>query len=206
MNFFLHYFERYGSWLLLLIILITILETTVFIGVVVPGEVLVLAASFFAAQGGLNIVYVFLAAAFGNLIGSNLSYLFGKSGGRTLLEKYGHYFFISSKTIRAAEHYFDRHGTKTVFFGRFVPVVKAFSNALAGAAKMKYGKFFIYSSAGVIIWVSLFVVLGFLFGEHWALIIQAINRIGWGFFIFLVGVALIFYFFRRRKRVKGWPE
>ena len=206
MNFFLNYFERYGYWIVFLIILITILETTVFIGVVVPGEILVLAASFFSAQSGFNIVYVFLAAALGNIIGNNLSYFFGKSGGRALLERYGHNFFISSKTIKAAEHYFDKHGAKTVFFGRFVPVVKAFSNALAGAAKMTYGKFFVYSTAAVIIWVGIFVALGFLFGEQWALIISIINRIGGGFFIFLVGAVLIFYFYRRRKRLKTYSE
>src|SRR3972149_4830427 len=155
MNFFLNYFERYGYWILFLIILITILETTVFIGVVVPGEILVLAASFFAAHSGFNIVYVFLAAAFGNIIGNNLSYFFGKSGGRALLERYGHNFFI-------------------------------------------------YSTAAVIFVGGIFVVLGFLFGEQWALIISIINRIGWGFFIFLVGAVLIFYFYRRRKRLKTY--
>ncbi|MFQ5575282.1 MAG: DedA family protein [Terriglobia bacterium] len=199
LEFLISGFERYGYWIILLV---TILETTVFIGVIVPGEVAVIAASFLASQGRFSLALVILVAAAGNITGCNISYFFGKSGGRQLIERYGHYFLVSDEKIRMAEVYFDKHGTKTVFFGRFVAVVKAFTNALAGAAKMEYWKFFIYSSASTLIWIVVFAVIGFLFGENWALIVKVTKEVGVGFLILLGLVGIGLYVLRKRRRAR----
>ncbi len=132
-------------------------------GIPFPGETMLLFASFTAGLPGshLSIVGVIIAAALGAIIGDNLGYLVGRYGGRPFVLRFGKYVFLREHHLDAAERFFVRHGDKTVFFGRFVAVLRAWAAFLAGVNKMPWPKFLAYNAAGGICWATLMGVLAF---------------------------------------------
>jgi len=195
-----NYLTIYGYYFLFLA---TVIESVPFVGLVFPGEVIVVAAGFFAARRELSLLPVLLIASLGGIVGSNIGYALGFWGGRPLVERWAHRFHITEEHIKSAEKYFERQGAKTVFFGRYMAGIKAFITALAGAAKMEYGLFFVYSAAGVISWTILAGLLGFFFGQYFDIVIEIIKAVGWAsLFIFILIIAIA-YWWRRSRRVKS---
>ena len=197
-----HYFQLYGYYIVFFGLL---LENSAFVGLIWPGETVLLAAGFFAARGDFNIVSVIVYGILGALIGNNIGYFLGLKGGRTFVERFGHRFFISEARIKAAEEYFDSHGGKTVFIGRFAAGVRVFVSLLAGASRMNYAKFFAYTLLAVVVWTVGIGLVGYFFGQHWDSLLKIIGRIGWGALIAVVilGLAVCFYSKRRSKRMKA---
>ena len=101
-------------------------------GIPFPGETMLLLASFYAAVSHqLQIPVVIACAAFGAIIGDNIGYLIGRTGGRAFVVRYGKYVFIKPEHLALAEAYFAKHGNKTVFFGRFIALLRAWAAFLA---------------------------------------------------------------------------
>src|SRR3989442_15074528 len=106
-------------------------------GIPFPGETMLLLASFYAAVSHqLQIPLVIACAAFGAIIGDNIGYLIGRTGGRALVKRYGKYFFVKPEHLDRAEKFFAKHGDKTVFFRRFIAVLRAWAAFLAGLNHM----------------------------------------------------------------------
>ncbi|HEX21189.1 MAG TPA: DedA family protein, partial [Actinobacteria bacterium] len=122
------YLTIYGYYFLFLA---TVIESIPFIGLVFPGEVIVVAAGFFAAGSELSLLPVLVIASLGGIVGSNIGYALGFWGGRPLVDRWAHRFHVTDEHIRFAEDYFDNHGAKTVFFGRYMAGLKAFITVLA---------------------------------------------------------------------------
>lgn len=192
----LEYFQLYGYYFLFFILL---LENTVLVGLLVPGETVLLAASFLSYRGSFDLQKVLIIAVLGATLGNNIGYLIGRLGGRPLVERFGTYFGISSRTIKSAEDYFEKHGGKTVFIGRFASGVRVFVSLLAGASHMNYARFFIYTLVAVVAWTIIIGTVGFLFGSNWNLIIVVVKRLGW-FALVILGVFLLLYFYLKRKK------
>lgn len=194
-----YYFQSYGYYIVFFGLL---LENSAFIGLVWPGETVLLAASFFAARGELNIVLVIVFGILGALIGNNIGYFLGLRGGRPLVERFGHRFFVSESKLRAAEEYFDSHGGKTVFIGRFATGIRVFVSLLAGAARMNYLKFFTYTLLAVAAWTIGIGIAGYLFGQHWELLLKIVERIGWGTLALIALIVLGAYLYRKITKKK----
>lgn len=188
-------FHQYGYYLIFLALL---LENIVFVGLVIPGETVLLASSFLAARGEINFAYVLVLAVAAAWIGNNIGYWVGRSGGRTFLERYGRYFHVSEARIKAAEAYFEAHGPKTVFIGRFAAGVRGFVAPLAGASRMGYGKFLGYTTSAILVWTAVLGALGYFFGENWDRLVKDVALAGWIGFA-LIGVIVAVYVYRRRK-------
>jgi len=199
-NTLLYYFQVYGYYIVFIGLL---LENSAFIGLVFPGETVLLAASFFAARGDFNIYLVILYGMLGALIGNNIGYFLGLKGGRPFIERFGHRLFISEARIKAAEGYFDSHGGKTVFIGRFASGIRVFVSLLAGASHMNYAKFLIYTLLAVVAWTVGIGVVGYVFGQNWELLLKIIERIGWGTLAVIIVLVLGAYFYHRIKRKSG---
>lgn len=155
----------------------TFLETSAFVGLLVPGEVTLLIAGLLASQGMLELWGLMIAASIGAVLGDSAGYWIGRSGGVKVLRRYGKYFFFKEKYLDTTESYFKAHGGKTVLFGRFVGVVRAFGPVVAGISRMPYGRFLAYDVIGAILSVTLILVLGYFFGESWSLVS---DLLGWG--------------------------
>jgi membrane protein DedA with SNARE-associated domain len=119
-------------------------------GIPFPGETMLLLAAFYAAvDQHLQIPFVILCAAIGAIMGDNIGYLIGRTGGKAAIERFQkHIFFLSPERMEKAEQFFIRHGNKTVFFGRFVAVLRAWTAFLAGVNRMPWSAFVIYNAAG----------------------------------------------------------
>lgn len=192
------YFRLYGYYLLFFGLL---LENTVILGLIVPGETLLLAASFLASQGHFKLVYIILVTGAGAFIGNNIGYFLGRKGGRPFIEKFGEkYLFISEEQIRASEEYFDVHGGKTIFIGRFAAGIRVFIAPIAGASHMDYRKFFIYTLVSVGVWTVLLSMVGFVFGQHWKLLLSVLKRVGWGALVLLLLLVFLGFFSKFRKK------
>lgn len=144
-------------------------------GLPLPGETTLLAASYLAATGHLSLPLVIGTAALGAILGDSLGYFVGRMGGRRFLERRGKHFFITPGKIEKAERYFERHGAKTVFFGRFVALLRILAGPLAGASKMPYKKFLAANAAGAVAWATAMGTLAFFFGKPVAAILSSMG-------------------------------
>ncbi len=136
----------------------------------------------------------------GALLGNNIGYFIGIKKGRPFIEKFGRHFFISEKRIKEAEQYFDVHGGKTVFIGRFATGIRVFIAPLAGAARMNYVKFFFYTLGAVVTWTILIGTLGYFFGENWETLLKIVNNIGWGFFALIIVFLILIYLYGKKRK------
>ena len=157
-------------WGYLIVFIATFLENSVGAGVIVPGETLVIIGGFYARLGELWLPAVAFVAVVGAILGDNLGYWIGRRYGRGFLERHGRRLFITPERLEAAEGYYRRHGGKTVFLGRFVPVVRSVGFIVAGVAHMEWRRFIVYDVAGAVIWGVGHSVLGYALGasyERW---------------------------------------
>jgi len=195
LNSILNLFIAYGYFFLFFA---TALENIPIVGMFLPGEIVVVAAGFYAASGDFNLTIVIFVACAGAWVGTICSYALGFWGGRSFLEMLAAKFRVDGDRLRGADRYFSTHGHITVFVGRYLTGVKAIIPALAGAHRMRFAKFLVFSALGVVTWTSAAALLGYFFGANWPYLIKLIKTAGWLVFLLVAVIAgLILY--RRRS-------
>jgi len=132
------------------------------------------------------------------VLGGSGGYWMGRIGGRSLLVRYGHLIHLDADRLLRTEKYFERHGMKTVFFARFIALLRIFGSILAGVAHMPFPTFSVVNMLGGVIWATTFSALGFVFGKNLPLLDDYIEEISIGVTVVLV-VAGAVYWWRRRK-------
>jgi membrane protein DedA with SNARE-associated domain len=157
-------------------------------GIPLPGETILLLGAAYAGTGHLDIRGVIAAAALGAICGDNLGYWIGRRGGRALLERYGHLFRLDGRHLARAESFYERHGARTVFFARFVAVLRTLSSLLAGANRMPYRRFALWNAAGGILWALVIGTLGAAFGTQWRRLDHWLGR---GVLLLAVGLLVV---------------
>jgi membrane protein DedA with SNARE-associated domain len=175
-------------------------------GIPFPGETMLIVAAVYAGAGHLSIQYVIAAAAAGAIIGDNLGYLLGRTGGRALVVRYGRYIHLDQQKLETAQRFFQRHGDKTVFFGRFVAVLRAWAAFLAGVNGMPWPKFIFFNAAGGILWATGYGVLAYALGQNLPLlnkVIKVIGIAGVAAAVLVIGGAIAFQF---RSRWMWWRK
>ncbi|MGZ0150577.1 DedA family protein [Kribbella sp. WER1] len=136
-------------------------------GVPLPGETTLIAAALLASQHHLKIEYVILAAALGAIVGDSIGYFIGRKAGRGLFERLGRRFHhFSEERIVKAEKYFHKYGVWTVFFGRFVALLRIFAGPMAGMLRMHYPRFLAANAAGGIAWATTIGVVAYKIGDN----------------------------------------
>ena len=134
-------------------------------GLPVPGETALIAAGVLAHDGSMNIVLVIVVAAAAAIVGDNLGYLIGRQGGRRLLERPGPFERHRLLIIRKGEPFFERHGPKAVFLGRWVAGLRIAAAWLAGITRMKWSTFFFWNALGGIAWATSVGLAAYLLGS-----------------------------------------
>jgi membrane protein DedA with SNARE-associated domain len=191
-----------GHWSYLIIGVAAALECAAFLGLVIPGESIVLASGFFAHEGMLSLTAVIVAASIGAVLGDNLGYQFGCRLGRDWLLEHGRRFGITERRLARAEQFFGRHGPKAVFLGRFVGFARALVPFVAGTSRMPYGRFLLYNALGAVLWTAGCAVLGFAVGASWRTAETWIGRAGLGIGALVVIIGLVVWR-RRRHRARA---
>jgi membrane protein DedA with SNARE-associated domain len=199
LRYLLDLVARLGEWSYLIIFAAAALECAAFLGLVVPGESLVLASGFFAHQGVLNLDAVMVAVALGATLGDNIGYYLGRRLGREWLLHYGSRFGITKRRLQQAEMFFQRQGPKAVFFGRFIGFARALVPFVAGTSRMRYRQFFIYNALGALLWSIGFVTLGYVLGASWQVAETWLGRTS---LILAAVVAVIALVAWRRRRAR----
>lgn len=193
LEYLTHFVEQYGYFA------IAFLVTIEGFGVPLPGETAVVVAAAFAARGSLNIVGVVLSTTLGTVLGGSGGYWVGRVGGRSLLVKYGHLLRLDAARLAKTEAYFERHGIKTVFFARFVALLRIFGSLMAGVAHMPFPTFTAVNFAGGLLWAAAFSAVGFLFGKNLSKLDQYLGRIGIALSVLVVAGFLIYWWRERHK-------
>lgn len=132
-----------------------------------PSEVIMPFSGYLVSQGRFDLWLTGLAGAVGCVVGSVAAYWVGYFGGRPLVRRYRRYLFISAKDLNRADDWFARYGDATVFFSRLLPVVRTFISLPAGIARMRFGRFCVYTFLGSYPWCLALAYLGERMGAHW---------------------------------------
>ena len=155
--------SSYGTLIYAILFLIVFVETGLVVMPFLPGDSLLFAAGAFSALGSLNLFVTLLLLSVAAILGDTVNYWIGHFFGQKILAN--PHIPINQKHIDETNKFFDKHGGKTIFLARFVPIVRTFAPFVAGIGKMKYSAFISYNVIGGIVWVFLFTLAGYFFGN-----------------------------------------
>ncbi|MHB8533197.1 MAG: DedA family protein [Solirubrobacteraceae bacterium] len=167
-------------------------------GVPVPGETGLLTAAILASQHKLKIELVIPLAAAGAIVGDNIGYLIGRKGGRWLLERPGAFHRQRQRVLTVGEPFFERHGSKAVFFGRFLLGLRVWASWLAGATRMHWVKFLLWNALGGITWACVMGLSAYFLGSTASNLIETFGLYGLIALVLAVVGTLVMH--RRAKR------
>lgn len=169
----------------------------------IPSELIMPLAGFTVAKGQMDFILVIIAGVVGTILGAFPWYYIGKFISEERLEhladKYGKWISVSSKDIKKANNWFNKHGGKAVFFCRLVPGVRTLISLPAGINNMPLIPFTIYSTLGTTIWVTFLTFLGYKLGDHYELVDQYLGPVSK---IVLAIIVIFFILWVVRKQMR----
>ena len=173
--------SQYGTWTHLILFLIVFCETGLVVTPFLPGDSLLFAAGTFAALGALDLWMVVLLLILAAIAGDTVNYWIGAYIGPRAFR--GDIRFLRKEYLDRTHAFYEKHGGKTIIMARFVPIIRTFAPFVAGVGAMSYPRFITYNVVGAVLWVGLFVLGGYFFGnisvvrENFTLVILAIIAI-----------------------------
>ena len=190
--------SNYGAWTYGILAGVIFMETSFVVTPFLPGDSLLFAAGTFAALGALNPFLLFGLLATMAILGDTVNYHIGQYIGERAFS--GEIKFLKQEYLEKTQDFYEKHGGKAIILARFVPIIRTFAPFVAGVGTMKYRKFISYNVIGGIVWVALFISLGYFFGniefvkKHFELVIFAIIGISF--------IPPIYEFLKARKELK----
>jgi membrane-associated protein len=188
LDFFLHLdqhlsqvISQYGGWTHLILFAVIFCETELVVTPLLPGDSLLFAAGTFAALGALDVRLILVLLVAAAILGDTVNYWVGAYVGPRAFS--GNVRFLRKEYLERTHAFYEKHGGKTIILARFVPIIRTFAPFVAGVGAMSYPKFLTYNVVGAVLWVGLFVLGGYFFGnirmvrENFTLVILAIIAI-----------------------------
>lgn len=158
------FISSYGLWVYLIIFLIIFCETGLVFLPFLPGDSLIFAVGAFAATGKLNIFVLYFVLIVAAIVGDSVNYLIGKRFGRKILE-YKKIKLVKEEHLHKADEFISKHGSKATLLARFIPIIRTIVPFVIGMGKLEYKKFLKANIIGGVLWVTLFLGLGYFFGN-----------------------------------------
>jgi undecaprenyl-diphosphatase len=193
-----------GPWTYALVAVLAFLETGAFVGLVAPGETVVIAGGVVAGQGEIQLLPLIGIVWVCAVLGDTTSFYIGRRLGRSFLERHGPKVKITEERLQQVESYFDRHGGKTILIGRFIGLVRALAPFIAGSSGLPYRRFIPYSIVGTGLWATVFCVLGYVFWQSFDQVAKLAGQAVFGFGVFVSVIVGVVYAYRRRHAIKEW--
>ena len=172
----------------------------------IPSEVILVFGGFMTTYTSLNIPIMILAATLGSLLGAIVLYYIGKIFNKERLKrivngKIGKVLRLKASDIEKADKWFDTKGNKTVFFCRFIPIVRSLISIPAGMSEMPMQKFLLYTISGSLIWNTVLIIVGSIVGDKWETIVGYLDNFSNIILIILVIIFVVamYYWFVIRK-------
>jgi membrane-associated protein len=195
--------QDFGPWIYALMFLVIFCETGLVVTPFLPGDSLLFALGAFAARpDGLNVGWLMLLLTVAAILGDSANYWIGSVLGPRIFRG-ENVRFLNKKHLEKTHEFYERYGGKTIILARFVPIVRTFAPFVAGMGRMTYRRFMAYNVIGGIVWIMLFLLLGYSFGNlpvvkrYFSLVILAI--------IILSVLPMVIEFYRERRRLKNSP-
>ena len=173
------FIESYGAFVYVILFLIVFCETGLVFLPFLPGDSLIFAAGAFAAIGQMNIFLLIFLLIVAAILGDTINYEIGKKFGNAMLNS-KKFKFIKQENVDKGNALIKKYGGSAVFIARFMPIIRTIVPFLVGMGKLEYKKFIKYNAVGGIVWVTLFALIGYFFGnipavkEHFTIILLGI--------------------------------
>ena len=172
-------------------------------GMPASGDVVLFAGGWLANTDRAVLAFIMLFGGLGALVSDNAMYWIGRIGGRPLVERLFRSRLIArlidAKHINRVERYFETHGGKTVFAGRFGPGLRSTTPLFAGMSRMKYYKFIPYNLSAIAVWAIAYSTIGYFFGQYWDQLLEVARSFGFGVVILIALILFTYVYYRRRR-------
>ncbi len=156
--------SQYGTWIYAILFAIIFCETGLVVTPFLPGDSLLFAAGALAASTGkMSVLVLWGLLALAAILGDAVNYFIGKRVGKGIFRPGNR--ILKPEYLHKTEQFYEKHGNKTIILARFVPIVRTFAPFVAGVGNMNYSRFATYNVVGGLLWVTLFLFTGFLFGN-----------------------------------------
>lgn len=173
----------------------------------IPSEVVLLFGGFMTTYSKLSVLLMIVFSTLGSVVGAIVLYYVGKLLNKDRLKKIiagkvGKVLHLKASDVDKADYWFDTKGNKTVFFCRFIPVVRSLISIPAGMSEMAMTKFLLYTTMGSLIWNSVLLIIGSHVGKNWKDILQVFEQYSHVVVVLLLvlfGLVLIYFFWFRNK-------
>ena len=198
--------QALGPWTYALVAVMAYLETGAFVGLVAPGETVVIAGGVIAGQGEIQLLPLIGLVWLCAVLGDTTSFYIGRRLGRRFLEKHGPRVKITHERLEQVEGYFERHGGKTILIGRFIGLVRALAPFIAGSSGLPYRRFISYSIVGTGLWSTTFCVLGYVFWRSFDQVAHVVGQAIFGFGVTVALIVSVVVAYRRRRDIGAWLE
>lgn len=182
---------------LLGVVVITFVESGLFFGFFLPGDSLLFTAGFLASQDFISIWWLLILCFIAAVAGDNVGYYFGRKTGPMIFKREDSLFF-HKKHIERANLFYQKHGKKTIFFARFIPIIRTFVPIVAGIANMEYKTFMRYNLIGGFVWTWGMLGMGYILGN----LIPDVEKYLTPIILAIIAISFlpaIIEFFRQRK-------
>lgn len=195
----------FKDWGYFIVFGLALLEHSFMVGLVVPGDAVILLGALYAGFGDLNIVVVILLAFVGSVLGDNIGYLLGSRIGRPLIDRHGDFMRLRAR-VKYVEKYFKKYGGATVFIARFATFVGTLVPPVAGMSRMRWRTFIKWEVAGSAVWATGYGLIGYFFGRNEELILRVFNYIGNTLLMIFIVIGIVVLAAHRIRKRREFSE
>jgi undecaprenyl-diphosphatase len=189
---------------LVAVFVVPLLESSVFVGFIFPGEIAIQIGGVIANEGAVPLWSVILLGAAGAIIGDSIGYEVGTHHGERMLTRLPRRL-VKPEHIERTKQLLRRRGGRAVFIGRFTAALRVLVPGLAGMARLRYRSFLLFNALGGIIWAAETAIVGYVAGRSYRAAERRLSVIGFGLLALIIAGYLL-HRLRRRPRVAAYLD